>query len=105
MVRVAKGKRPVYLGDRQTDQLLAIVVALMGEVSVLRDRLDTLERLIEAKGLVLQQDIETYEPDELVAQTRLQWREDYIARVLRILQEEGKGEEQGVKNEELRTEK
>ena len=88
MPRMAKGKRPIYLGNKPTDQLLAIVVALMGEVSVLRDRLDTLERLVEEKGLISLQEIDSYEPNEQVAQARSQWREEYIARVLRALQEE-----------------
>lgn len=88
MPRMAKGKRPTYLGNKPIDQLLAIVVALMGEVSILRDRLDTLERLIEEKGLISPQAIDHYEPDEQVTQARSQWREEYIARVLRALQEE-----------------
>lgn len=82
----AKGKRPVYLDGSQTDQLLSIVLALTGEVSVLRERLDTLERLMESKGVLSQADIEAYQPDETVEQVRSQWRSDYLDRVLRVLQ-------------------
>jgi len=88
MAKTAKGKRPVYFEDSQVDKLLAIVMALTGEVSVLRERLDTLERLLETKGILSISEIEAYQPDDLVAKEREQWRADYIARVLRVLQEE-----------------
>jgi hypothetical protein len=87
MQKIAKGKRPVYLDNAKTDQLLSIVVALMEEVSVLHDRLDTIERLAESKGIILRDAIESYEPDAEVEQEREQWRSEYIARVLRVLQE------------------
>lgn len=88
MAKKAKGKRPIYFDDPQTDKLLTIILALAGEVSVLHERLDTLERLAEAKGLVNLEEIETYEPDERVAQEREQWRQAYLDRVLRVVREE-----------------
>ncbi|MGV0106905.1 hypothetical protein [Nostoc sp. DSM 114167] len=88
MTKIAKGKRPVYLENSQTDKLLAIVMALTGEVSVLHERLDTIERLLEVKGILSTSEIEAYEPDVQVAKEREQWRAEYIARVLRVIQEE-----------------
>ncbi len=88
MSKTAKGKRPVYFEDPQTDKVLAIVMALIGEVSVLRERLDTIERLLEAKDILAIADIEAYQPDDSVAKEREQWRAEYIARVLRVLQTE-----------------
>jgi predicted nucleic acid-binding Zn-ribbon protein len=88
MGKKAKGKRPIYLDHLQTDQLLAIVMALAGEVSVLRERLDTLERLMQAKGVVSVAEIEAYQPDEQVTQEREQWRTDYLARLLRVIEAE-----------------
>lgn len=88
MAKKAKGKRPVYFDDPQTDKLLAIVMALTGEVSVLHERLDTIERLAQAKGLFSSEEIEAYEPDEQAIKEREQWRNEYIARVLRVVQEE-----------------
>lgn len=83
-----KGKRPVYFDDPQIDKLLAMVMALTGEVSVLRERLDTLERLLETKGVLSLCEITAYQPDDMAAKEREQWRADYIARVLRVLQED-----------------
>ncbi|MDZ8189750.1 MAG: hypothetical protein RMX96_33545 [Nostoc sp. ChiSLP02] len=88
MAKTAKGKRPVYLENPQIDKLLAMVMALTGEVSVLRDRLDTIERLLEVKGILSVTEIESYEPDAKVINEREKWRAEYIARVLRVLQEE-----------------
>ncbi|MGQ4649392.1 hypothetical protein [Lyngbya aestuarii] len=84
----AKGKRPVYLDNPDNDKLLAIVMALAGEVSVIRERLDTIERLAEAKGLIFTEEIEAYAADGQAAQEREQWREFYIERLLRVVQED-----------------
>jgi hypothetical protein len=88
MAKVAKGKRPVYLENPQIDKLLAIVMALTGEVSVLRERLDTIEQLLEAKGILSVDEIEAYEPDAEVIKEREKWRGEYVARVLRVVQED-----------------
>lgn len=95
MARKAKGERPVFFHDPQVDKLLAIIMALAGEVSVLHERLDTLERLAEAKGLISRQEIESYRPDEQVMEERERWRTEYIARVLRVVREELEAVERG----------
>lgn len=88
MAKIAKGKRPVYLDNPQSDKLLAIIMALTGEVSVLRERLDTIEQVLEVKKILSATEIEAYEPDAKVTKEREQWRAEYIARVLRVVQEE-----------------
>jgi hypothetical protein len=66
----AKGKRPQYFDDPATDRILSIVMAVAGEVAVLRERLDTVERLLEAKGSISRADIEAYVPDRAGCSTR-----------------------------------
>ncbi len=88
MIRKAKGKRPTFFNDPQIDTVMGIVMALAGEVSVLRERLDTVERLAAAKGLFTPHDIESYRPDEVVLTERERWRAEYIERVLRIVHQE-----------------
>lgn len=83
----AKGKRPEYFDDPAIDRLVSIVLALVGEVSVLRQRLDTLERLGAAKGGVTQAEIEGYVPDAVAAQERGVLTKAYIARVMRGVQQ------------------
>ena len=95
MAKKAKGKKPTFFVDPQVDKLMAIVMALAGEVSVLRERLDTVERLVEAKGILSRQEIEAYRPDPQAAEEREQWRTAYIARVLRVIHEELEAVERG----------
>lgn len=78
----AKGSRPVFLGSEATDDLLAIIMAVTQELAVVRERLDTAERLLVDKGVLGPSDMESYEPDQATALLREQWRGDYLDRVL-----------------------
>lgn len=73
--RAAKGQRPRFFDDDSSDTLLAMNVALLTELMVTRERLDTLERLVAAKGLVSREEIERYEPDAAAELEREQVRE------------------------------
>lgn len=84
----AKGRRPDYFEEPATDRLLSMLLALVGEVSVLRDRLDTVERLLEAKNTVRRVDIEGYVPDRAAGEERGLATKAYIARVMRGLQQD-----------------
>jgi hypothetical protein len=84
----AKGKRPQYFEDPAIDRTLSILMALVGEVSVLRERLDTVERLLETKGSISRTDIETYEPDPAAGLERGLITREYIARVMRGVQQD-----------------
>lgn len=84
----AKGKRPAYFDDPAVDRTLSIVMALAGEVSVLRERMDTIERLLEAKGTISRTEIEGYEPDKAAARERGVITREYIARVMRGVQQD-----------------
>lgn len=84
----AKGKRPSYFDAPENDRILSMVMALVGEVSVIRERLDTVERLLETKGSIDRQDIENYAPDPDAAYERGLITRGYIARVMRALQQE-----------------
>jgi hypothetical protein len=68
--------------------MLSMLMALIGEVSVLRERLDTVERLLEEKGSINRADIERYTPDLEVGKERNRIIRDYIARVMRGVQQD-----------------
>ncbi|HYW03653.1 MAG TPA: hypothetical protein VFA86_06885 [Gammaproteobacteria bacterium] len=95
MSRKAKGKRPIYFENPESDRLLAITMAVAGELAVLRERLDTVERLAEDRGLLLRSEIESYRADEAVEDEREAWRAEYLERVLRIVHHELESEQQG----------
>jgi hypothetical protein len=84
----AKGKRPNYFDDPALDRMLSILMAAVGEVSVLKERLDTVERLLDAKGTISRADIEAYEPDREAAYERGLAAKEYIARVMRGVQQD-----------------
>ncbi len=84
----AKGKRPQYFEDPAIDRTLSIVMALVAEVSVLRERLDTVERLLDQNGAISRADIESYEPDREAGHERGMQTREYIARIMRGVQQD-----------------
>ncbi len=85
--RPSKGNRPQYFDDPNMDQMHAMIIALATEVSVLTDRFDTLERVLEDKGSVTRADIEAWEPDETIKQERHAKRDQLIKRLFRTVRE------------------
>jgi hypothetical protein len=86
--RKPAGKRPYFL-DPEVERVLAITMAVVQELAVARERIDTLERLLEAKGIVARTEVEGFVPSAEQAAERGLWSQEYIARVLRIIQQEG----------------
>ena len=84
----AKGKRPKYFEDPAIDRTLSIVMALVGEVSVMRERMDTIERLLDANGTVSRADIDAFTPDRQTGQERGLLTKEFIARVMRGVQQD-----------------
>ena len=84
----ARGKRPMYFKDSDTDRLMSILMAVAGELAVTRERLDTLERVLDENGLLARDAIDRYEPNADAAQERGLWHQDFIARILRVVQQE-----------------
>jgi hypothetical protein len=89
------GKRPHFFADADVDRLLAIVWAMAAELAVTRERLDTLERLLAARDVVARADIEGYRPDAVAATERGQMQLEYVARLLRVLQQEVEAMQRG----------
>jgi len=81
----AKGRRPQFLDDPDKDRLLAMVMALVGEVAVLKERLDTHERLAVGGQVATPEAIEAFEPDTDTEQAREIWRTELLGRVFRSI--------------------
>ncbi|MGB1875443.1 MAG: hypothetical protein ACPHGY_00775 [Rhodospirillaceae bacterium] len=62
-----------------------MITALVGEVSILKDRVDTHERLAAAGKVATPEEIEAYEPDESVEDEREAARVAMLDRVFRII--------------------
>lgn len=84
----AKGSRPYYFSDPDAERVLSIAMVVAMEHAVTRQRLDALERLLEAKGVMSRAELDGFVPDKQAESERIQWVQEYIARVLRIVQQE-----------------
>ncbi|WP_160153424.1 hypothetical protein [Microbulbifer sp. ALW1] len=84
----AKGKRPQYFELAESERLMSILMAVAGELAVTRERMDTIERLLAKKGLLDTGEIEAFEPDASASEERALLHQEYIARILRIVQQE-----------------
>lgn len=84
----SKGKRPWFLEDTDVERLMNITHALVQEVAVVRERMDTIERLLERDGKVTKESIEAYKPARFEADERGLLMQEYIARVFRIMQQD-----------------
>lgn len=84
----AKGGRPYFFNDPSVERVLNIAMAVATEVAVVRERIDTIERLLEAKGLLNRAELEAFVPTDEQAEERQLWHARYAARILRIVQQE-----------------
>ena len=82
--RHAKGSRPHFFDDPAIDQMLTFFVELTTEVSVLRDRVNTLERVLETNSVLDRNDVEAYRPDTTAEQERMDERRAFLKRVFRM---------------------
>ncbi|UVO50492.1 hypothetical protein M0208_08165 [Sphingomonas sp. SUN019] len=87
--RFARGQsRPEYLQPGDIDQVMIMLVALMSEVSALRDRIDTHEAVADLGGTATTDAIEAYELTPERHAAREAKREAMLKRVLRVVTEE-----------------
>jgi hypothetical protein len=99
------GKRPYFMHP-EVERVLAITMAAVQELAVARTRIDTLERLLQRHGLIDRAEIEEFVPSKQEAAERGAWVQEYLVRVLRIVQQEGEAAAAGgeMASEELAAE-
>ncbi len=85
IVRVATPRRAIPNEDPEVSRLSAMVLALLGELTITRERLDTVERLLEQAGTLRRSDIEGFEPRGQAVAEREQLRKRQIGKVMRPL--------------------
>lgn len=84
--RVPKGGRARFFSESGVDQLFGIVTALTAELSVAFERIETLERVLESRGTLQRNEIESYVPGPLESASRTVDREALIERVFQVLE-------------------
>ena len=82
--RVAKGKRSHFYKDPDVDRVMTYLLELMAEFAALRERMDTVERLLDEKASISREDIENYSPGPDVEAERSAWSQAFIKRVMRL---------------------
>ena len=80
--KTVKAGRPAFFKDPEVDRLLAIIVRLMTEHSVLNERVKALESLLTESGTLSNDALQTFEPsgsqDNEWAQARIQLIKDVL---------------------------
>lgn len=84
----AQGRRPQFLNTKTEEHLLSMTMALMQELAVTRERLDTLERVLEAKGALTTDELKAYRPDLEAEAERQEAQRRLIATVMRSIEQE-----------------
>ena len=84
----SQGTRPEYFSDPMNEQHFSMTTALMAELAVARERIDTLERVLENNGLLKRAEVEGFVPDEEAATERQTAQIEYSARIFRGLQQQ-----------------
>ena len=84
----SKGARPYFFDEPAVERVMNISLAIATEVAVMRERMDTIERLLEAKGSLNTSEIEAFVPTDEQAEERQLWHARYAARIMRIVQQE-----------------
>jgi hypothetical protein len=77
-----------FFPDPNVDRVLGVVLELAAEVWVLRDRLQTVERLLEQNGTLSRADIDRAGPSSEERARQLAERDAFIARILAPMTEE-----------------
>ena len=81
VARYSKGKRPEFYEEPAMDEAMSMIMVLSSELFVLRDRLDTFEAIAANKGLMLREEIDSFEPSQESAEEREARRQDFFQRL------------------------
>jgi hypothetical protein len=84
----SRGRRPQFSETAGVDQLLSMVLVLASELSVLRDRVDSIERVAAAKGIDLAGEIERLAFDQAALDARETRRQELLQRLYYLMRKE-----------------
>ena len=87
LARSATPRKDIPGDGPAAPDLLAMVVALTGELVVARERIDTLERLIEAAGVLSREDVDAFQAPQVAAEERRLIRKRIMDKTFRPLRD------------------
>jgi len=85
--RTIRGGRPLFFDDPAVDKLVSMLLALSGEVWVLRERLAAIEGVAGASRAFTTGDVESYEFSAVEAEQLARLRQEFIGNLFRVLDE------------------
>jgi hypothetical protein len=88
MARSAKGKRPGFYDTPALDHMMSMVMVLAGEVSVLADQIDLMQRVAAEKGLDLAGGMKTIKLDQPALEAREARRQAMLDRLFYLMRKE-----------------
>ena len=88
--RSTRGRRPHFFDNPETDVLMSVVLELASELSVLYDRVDAMQRVMDAQGVLASKTLEAFEPSAEQAAERAERRQEYMQRLFRVVRSEAK---------------
>ncbi|KQP46258.1 hypothetical protein [Pseudorhodoferax sp. Leaf274] len=86
--RFARGKRPRFYATAGMDDAVSMVIVLAQELSVLRDRVDAIERVAARRGIDLAQDIEQLVLDQAALDARELRRQQLFERLYHLVRKD-----------------
>lgn len=81
----SSGPRPHFLENPDCDRLLSMLLAVASQLSAVNERLDTLEKVLQINGLLADEALASYQPDEAAQKERLEWDQAFVARMFRVM--------------------
>lgn len=88
LARHARGKRPQFYDTPGTDQAMSMILVLAKELSVLRDRVDSIERVAAEHGLDLAAGVEALQLDQAALAEREAQRQAFFGRLFYLFLKE-----------------
>lgn len=92
--RHAKGKRPTFFEVDGVDEAMSMILVLASEFCVMRDRLDTVEKIATAKGIMIEDEVDNFEPDESTILAREERRKAFLDRLYYLTLKKAEEQEQ-----------
>ncbi|MDE0129480.1 MAG: hypothetical protein OXQ86_07935 [Gammaproteobacteria bacterium] len=75
-------KRNDWLGDEMLDRMMNVIMGLAEELYVTRDRLQVMERVLESRGALDRDELDSWKPDEGQQDEILRDRDAFIQAIL-----------------------
>jgi parvulin-like peptidyl-prolyl isomerase len=86
--RHSRGKRPRFYATPGLDDAMSMILVLAQELSVLRDRVDSIERVSARHGIDLAKEIESLELDQAALDAREARRQQLLERLYYLSRKE-----------------